>query len=58
MAKYGEDIDLRKDYAAKNKDCQGDPPKFPAQGSWSRSRMGGRARGPMRDGGNTGNLID
>lgn len=42
---------------AKNKDCQGDPPKFPAQGSWSRSRMGGRARGPMRDGGNTGNLI-
>lgn len=42
---------------AKNKDCQGDPPKFPAQGSWSRSRMGGRARGPMRDGGNTGSLI-
>ena len=40
-----------------NNDAQGDPPKFPAQGSWSRSRQGGRARGPMRDGGNTGNLI-
>jgi len=42
---------------AKSMDAQGDPPKFPAQGSWSRSRMGGRARGPLRDGGNSGSLI-
>lgn len=42
---------------ALNNDAQGDPPKFPAQGSWSRSRMGGRSRGPLRDGGNSGSLI-
>jgi hypothetical protein len=43
---------------AKNKDAQGGPPRFAAQGSWVRSRQGGsRNRGPLGDGGSSSNLI-
>lgn len=43
---------------AKNRDAQGEPTKFPAQGSWSSARMGRRGgRGPMGDGGSSSSLI-
>lgn len=43
---------------AKNRDAWAGPTTFPAQGLWTRSTMGARGgRGPLGDGGNTGNLI-
>lgn len=42
---------------AKNKDAMADPPKYPAQGRWTRSRQGGRYRGRFGDGGSSGSLI-
>lgn len=42
---------------AKNKDAMAGPTTFPARGSWSRSRFGGRGGGPLGDGGSPGSLI-
>lgn len=43
---------------AKNRDAMAGPTTFPAQGSWTRARMGrGGRRGPLGDGGSPGSLI-
>lgn len=42
---------------AKNRDAMAKPAMQPAQGGWSRARQGGSSRGPMGDGGTSGNLI-
>jgi hypothetical protein len=41
---------------AKNRDAMAGPARFAAEGSWSRSRRGGRRSGPFGDGGTTGSL--
>ena len=41
---------------AKNRDAMAGPARFPASGSWTRSRRGGRRGGSFGDGGTTGSL--
>lgn len=55
--KKGELVIRRR--TAKNKDAQFEGTQFAAQGTWTRSRMGGRMgrKGPMGDGGSSGSLI-